>query len=80
MQSPKKTVARGMAYWPARYYRNRYECQFWGSYGMQIRSDIRKQWGDTDDMVWDSGENFNEYAYSALITPQQLSYILLKWG
>lgn len=89
-QSPKsppnqnKGVA-GVIYWPSRYYRNRYECQFYGRRGIDIRNWIRDCWGDIDDMVWSTGENWAgsiqpDYTYTAMITPQQLTHLLLKWG
>ena len=81
----QNTGVPGLMYWPARYYRNRYECSFYGRRGIDIRRWIRNQWGDTDDQVWSSGENWSgpvqpDYTYTAMITPQQLTLLLLKWG
>ncbi len=78
------TSLNGLIYWPSRYYHNRYECNFYGRRGIEIRTWIRENWGDTDDMVWASGEDWfsqdRNYEYTAMITPQQLTLLLLKWG
>jgi len=70
----------GFSYWPAQYYHNRYECEFWGRHGLLIRKWIRDNWGDIDDLVWSSGESFEGWEYTAMITPEQLTYVLLRWG
>ena len=64
-------------------YRNRYECFFFASRGMEIKSWIRTTFGDDDDLVYTNGDidgSSVDEDCGALITDQQLTLTILRWS
>lgn len=75
----EQIAIRNATFYKSSCYRNRYECVFWGRNGPTIKQWIRDTFGENDDLVYDSDE-YGETSYSALITPEQLTLLILKWS
>jgi hypothetical protein len=73
----------GMIAAPSKVYHGRNECFFYGRSGQEIKSWIRNTFGDTDDLVYTTGDidgsNIREDC-GALITDGQLTMTLLRWS
>lgn len=77
----ERIAIRNATFYKSIYYRNRYECIFWGRNGPTIKQWIRDTFGENDDLVYECiSDEYGEPSYSALITPEQLTLVMLKWS
>ena len=83
IQENFKANIQGMIVIPSKVYHGRNECLFYGRKGVEIQSWIRHTFGDTDDLVYTTGDIDSSNVHrdcKALINDQQLTMTLLRWS